>query len=196
MDVEYIIDNKRACWVKGENVPRNELWDSKWNNLCNTLMFLSKAASACLTGQYLFVEVVQYSCGWQIKTSLPEKPHWQTVVNRFKLCWFGYAYNRVGCKKYDFLFGGWINWVKMLYACKLICFSTHILISKDCSSFENLISAHLSFRENAQLICRIPLLVNPDLLMHVSLSLRCQMTTAKVFPWLQMYRCMELLAWD
>lgn len=68
------------------------------------------------------------------------------------MCWFSYACSRVCCENYDFLFDDYIE--SKRFKC-VVCYA-YILISKGCSSFEKLISAHQTFRENAPLIRRTP----------------------------------------
>ena len=65
-------------------------------------------------------------CVSQMETRLLEKRHWQVVVNRSKVCWFGYAWNRVGCENYDFIFDGCSFCVKTFYVYKLIFSFTRI----------------------------------------------------------------------
>ena len=49
--------------------------------LINKPKFLLKTATACATTQYPLMTIVQNPCGQQIKISLLEKQHRQTIVN-------------------------------------------------------------------------------------------------------------------
>ena len=74
--------------------------------------FLLKTATACATTQYPLMTIVQNPCGQQIKISLLEKQHRQTIVNWLKVCKFSNAWNGFGYENNDFLYLYLINMVK------------------------------------------------------------------------------------